>query len=435
MTKTPSHNPSPEPGAAPGSRRGTVADSADAFPYRLLFEHANDAVFISDLDDRILDANHAACRLYGYSRDELLAMRINDLQAPERRAPAGTVIRDEIDRYGGRAFETTDIRKTGERIDVEVTTTLIQTAHGRLALSIARDVSDRKKIEQALRDSQGELRRLNVDLEKRVHERTAELEQARERQAELAHVARLSTMGEMASGLAHELNQPLAAIMNYGSVILRRIEAGDDSASYEPAVQRVVDQARRAAEIIRRLRDFVAKRGLHRVPTDLSKLVLEVLPLIQPEARKYQIAIETDLAEGLPEVVVDPIQIEQVVVNLVLNAIEAIDSADGEGEGTDEVDGQRQGESPSTIGRGPITLGTSRVAAGVRLSVCDTGPGMTDQELDHVFDPFFTTKPGGMGMGLTISQSIVDSHGGRLWADRSAEGCTFCIDLPLASMS
>lgn len=416
-------------GQASSPDNPSPADPADAFPYRLLFEHANDAVFISDLDDRILDANHAACRLYGYDRAELLAMRINDLQAPERRAPAGTVIRDEIDRYGGRTFETTDIRKTGERIHVEVTTTLIPTAHGRLALSIARDVSDRKKIEQALRDSQGELRRLNVDLEKRVQERTVELEQARERQAELAHVARLSTMGEMASGLAHELNQPLAAITNYGNVILRLIEAGDDSATYEPAVQRVVDQARRAAEIIRRLRDFVAKRGLHRSPTDLSKLVLEVLPLIQPEARKYYIAIETDLAQALPEVVVDAIQIEQVVVNLVLNAIEAINSTSGAGGRASAGDGEA-GSSPA-VGPRTITLRTLRQEGGVQLLVCDTGPGMSDQELDHIFDPFFTTKPGGMGMGLTISQSIVDSHGGRLWARRRVLGCTFCIELPL----
>lgn len=399
----------------PDSINAAADASADGFPYRLLFEHANDAVFISDLNDRILDANRAACRLYGYERDELLTMRINDLQAPERRAPAGTVIREEIDRYGGRTFETVDIRKDGQRVHVEVTTTLIQTARGELALSIARDITDRKATENALRSSEDELRRLNVELEQRVQRRTAELEQSHARQAELAHVARLSTMGEMASGLAHELNQPLAAIVNYGGGILRRIETGDDAASIGPAVQRVVAQALRAAEIIRRLREFVTKRGLQRESADLNQLILGLLPLIQPEASTQNIEITTRLAPDLPRLVVDTIQIEQVLVNLVLNAIEAI-----------------AGVLPGHPTRPGLIEIVSFCADGqVRLEVRDNGPGLPDAYQVRLFDPFFTTKVNGMGMGLTISQSIVEAHGGRLFAEDSAAGTAFCICLPV----
>ena len=645
--------------------------AAEDFPYRLLFEHANDAVFISDLSDRILDANRAACRLYGYEREELLAMRINDLQAPERRAPAGTAIREEIDRYRGHTFETTDISKDGRRMRVEVTTTLIQTARGELALSIARDISDRKQIELALRDSREQLRRLNVELEQRVDQRTEELETARaelesvleaspvviyaadpspamptryvspnlvaifgypasrmiedsgylrgrvhpeDRAAmpgafadlnrhgraeveyrfldgagryrwvhdqmrlirradgspieiagvltditpqvqarqqlhliqsavehvreivvlldarasprdlrivyvnpaftavtgvlprdavgqplaalcpsdqddglaeefrvliesapsdqaehtgestcrdkdgrplavewtispvrdhaqrvshwvlvlrditrrrkeeeltrahleELAHVTRLSTMGEMASGLAHELNQLLAAITNFGQGILRRIESGTaDATDLGPAVQRVVDQAHRAAEIIRRLRDFVTKRGRHRGPADLNHLVREMLTLTQAEAREKHVRLVTDLAEGLPPLVVDAIQIEQVILNLIRNGIEAL-----------------AGQHPPLAG--VLTLRTAYDQSSVLLEVIDNGPGLPPQHRDRVFDPFFTTKDGGMGMGLTISQSIIEDHGGRLFAAAATTGATFCMALPVA---
>lgn len=152
-------NPTPEPSAshAAGPRAAgssaTVHPPTEDFPYRLLFERAMDAVFISDLKDRILDANLAACELYGYTREELTGMHVSELQAPERRGKQGTVIENELERHAGHSFETIDIRKDGTRIDVEVTTSLIHTQKGPLAMSIARDISERKQIERALRDN------------------------------------------------------------------------------------------------------------------------------------------------------------------------------------------------------------------------------------------------------------------------------------------
>jgi PAS domain S-box-containing protein len=246
-----------------------------------------------------------------------------------------------------------------------------------------------------------------MDVTERLH---AE-EQSRLHLEELARVSRLSTMGEMASGLAHELNQPLAAIRNYVSGSLLRLERGD-TASVAAALKSAGDQAERAARIIQRLRDMVRKRAPIRREVQLNDLVAAVVEMTTYEARRYGIEVGTQLDPQLPRVWVDPIQVEQVLLNLVRNAIEALHG---------------QGGNPRRI-----AIFSRRLDADVVLTVEDNGPGVPLDPPDRVFDPFFTTKQDGMGMGLPISRTIVENHGGHLEAENKPDGGSrFRFHLPI----
>ncbi|MEO8601668.1 MAG: ATP-binding protein [bacterium] len=245
-----------------------------------------------------------------------------------------------------------------------------------------------------------------------VTERKRAEEVARQRQAELTHVLRLSTMGEMAAGLAHEINQPLAAIVNYAHGTARRLR--DDPrvvAAVLPVIDSIATEALRAGEIIRRLRHMVRKEACRQDWMDVNALIAEAARLVEPEARQRSVDIDLYLSTSLPPVLGDGIQIEQVVLNLLRNAIEAM---------TD------------VTGRRYLQVATRPVPdEGVEVAVRDTGPGMAPEVALHVFDPFFSTKPSGLGMGLSISRTIVESHNGRLWATPNPDGgTTFRVVLP-----
>jgi PAS domain S-box-containing protein len=249
-----------------------------------------------------------------------------------------------------------------------------------------------------------------------VTERKMAEEEARARQAELAHVLRLATMGEMAAGLAHEINQPLSAIVSYARGCSRRLKSGtaEATALVEP-IEAIAHQAMRADEIVHRLLLFVRKQKPVRESVRIDDLVREVVQLVAGEARKRRIALDVELASGLPSVEVDRIQIEQVILNLVRNGMEAMQA------------------SPVRDGRLLV-----RTAAGeggtVEVSVEDEGEGLPPDASDRVFEPFFTTKRTGLGMGLAISRSIVRGHGGRIAAAANPErGVTFRFTLPAAS--
>ena len=240
-------------------------------------------------------------------------------------------------------------------------------------------------------------------------------QQSRQHQAELVHVSRLSTMGEVATGMAHELNQPLSAIVNYANGCSRRIQNGvGDSAELLGALDQVKSQAQRAGEIIRRLRALVGKQPPIRTDGDLNALVREVCGFLEFETDKLgiQIALELD-PEPIP-VHVDLVQIEQVLLNLVRNGLDALEDVPED--------------------RRSLTIRTgSDGAEHAMVSVADTGPGVGREALLQLFDPFYTTKPGGMGMGLAISQTIVENHDGRIWAESEPHrGTVFHVILPLA---
>jgi C4-dicarboxylate-specific signal transduction histidine kinase len=245
------------------------------------------------------------------------------------------------------------------------------------------------------------------------------LEQAHEEQlqrhrAELAHMARLNMMGEMAASLAHELNQPLHAVKNYayGSICrLRKTPQTDPE--LVAALEQISEEANRAAAIVRRVRAFVQKREPQLHPVSINRLVEEVVLLAKAEFEQQHGAVVLALSENLPLVLGDPVQIEQVLMNLVHNGLEAMD------------------ETPHENRR--LSIKTARLGDNsIQVDVGDHGKGIAGVDLEKVFEPFFTTKPEGMGMGLAISRSIIQAHGGRLWATANqGPGCTFHFTLPI----
>jgi two-component system sensor histidine kinase TtrS len=271
-----------------------------------------------------------------------------------------------------------------------------------------------------------ELSAANKELEKQIVERRRAEDIARQRQAELAHAARLNTMGEMASGFAHELNQPLSAITNYAQGCVRRLDrglGGDNASALRDAVEvealrdameQVSAQAGRAAKIIRRIRSFVRKEQPKHSRVDVNALIRDVADFTQAEFDRSEVLIGLDLGRSLPPVQADAIQIEQVILNLIRNGIEAMN----------DVRGRRR-----------LDIATRPAPGGIRVSVRDRGQGIPVDNLDHIFDPFVTTKPGGLGLGLSISQSIIEAHGGRLFAESPAGGGTrFRFTLPAAEV-
>lgn len=237
-------------------------------------------------------------------------------------------------------------------------------------------------------------------------------EQAKEQQAELAHLERVRTMGQMAAGLAHELNQPLGAIMNY-SVVLKGMldKVPDKPATTTQILDEIVSEVARAGEIIRRLRSFVKKQSPMTTRCDLNDLICDTIGLLAFDLRQASIVPTVTLTEELPEVAVDGVQIQQVMVNLVRNAIDAMENI------------------PAAERK--ITITTS-IDDGVRLTVTDNGCGIPPENLSRIFDSFFTTKSYGLGMGLALCRTIVEEHHGSLTArSEPGGGSTFSLRLPL----
>lgn len=245
--------------------------------------------------------------------------------------------------------------------------------------------------------------------------RIAAEEEALQHQSDLAHVDRLNILGEMVSGIAHELNQPLSAISTYCQSGLRIIDASREVP--EKLVHVLTEsslQAKRAGKIIHRMRQFAAKGKVQRRAIDLNRVIGDATDFIGSELDKQGITLQLDLARDLPSIMADSIQIEQVVLNLLYNAIEAMNEAGSE--------------------RRELVVSSRQVEEGqLEVMVRDSGPGLDPATSDRLFDTFFTTKEDGMGLGLAISRSIVEAHGGQLWADsQPGKGATFYFNLPVA---
>jgi C4-dicarboxylate-specific signal transduction histidine kinase len=248
----------------------------------------------------------------------------------------------------------------------------------------------------------------------RDEKRRAE-EQLQQRLAELAHVSRLATMGELVSELAHELNQPLYAISNFAWACLNltRSSTVENLPELTVWLEQICEQSQRAGEIIRRVYGFVRKSPTQARFVDLRELVQDCTSLLQVNLRQQQVEISLDLAADVPPVSVDPVQIQQVLINLMNYAIDAM---------ADLPKGERQLR---------VRL-FRRANEEAEVQVMDCGCGAGEIDLEQLFEAFFTTKTEGMGMGLAISRSIVEAHGGRLWAERNQErGLTFRLALPL----
>lgn len=244
-------------------------------------------------------------------------------------------------------------------------------------------------------------------------ERKEAEEKALQHQNELAHVSRLGTMGEMASGLAHELNQPLTAIANYTRGCIRRLQGKDpDISEIVKAIDHSASEAERAAKIIKRLRDFVSKGEPSKEPVDINDIIHMVTEITAADINRYQIGLNLHLAHRPSVIKADHIQLEQVVLNLLRNSMESLQQQAGD----------RSIDITTTEDNGNITV-----------SVSDNGPGVQPDSLDRLFHPFYTTKKHGMGLGLSISRSIIEAHGGQLKMIEKQEnnGCTFRFMIPV----
>jgi len=278
-----------------------------------------------------------------------------------------------------------------------------------------------------LKRAKAEMVKVNEALEQRVIERTVELDaaQAERRQAEveLAHVTRVTTLGELASSMAHELNQPLAAVVTNGNACLRWLARDEPNLEEATkAVTRMIRDANRAADVIAHTRALLRRSSGEKARLDVGDVIRDALTFVEPEALRHRVAIRKMIAADLPAVWGDRIQLQQVILNLVVNGIEAMTDVP---ESDRARDLQISGERIEIDGR-PALL----------VAVEDSGLGVTPERLDRLFEPFFTTKPAGLGMGLPISRSLVQAHGGQLSATRNAgHGTTFRLILPAAGPS
>jgi len=238
-----------------------------------------------------------------------------------------------------------------------------------------------------------------------------ERERLREAQADLAHVSRMTAMGELTASLAHEVNQPITAAVNGASTCVRWLTREEpDLGEAREAAQGVIRNAKRAAEIINRIRSISKKGESKRQLADVNELIQEMIALLRTETKRYSVSVRTELSAELPKVMADSVQVQQVLMNLIMNGIDAMKDVDRERE---------------------LTIRSQRVDnRTLMISVSDTGVGIPPHQVDRIFDAFFTTKSHGIGMGLRISRSIVESHGGRLWAaDNSPQGACFHFTL------
>ena len=263
------------------------------------------------------------------------------------------------------------------------------------------------------RDEQGRfVRSRSVSID--VTEKKAAAEQLRQRHTELAQVLRMSTMGEMTSAIAHELNQPLTAIYNYARGCLRRVRSGKWSREeLIDVMEKTSEQAKRASDVVRNIREFLGRGAPDRSHVDLNDLAMVVANLAASELHSGRVGLSLDLADAVPPVLADRIEIEQAILNLVRNGIDALQEV---------PEGERR-----------LVMHTSTVDdRAVEVAVFDSGPGLSTAVVDRIFEPFFTTKQDGMGMGLAISRTIVEAHGGRIWAEANGgRGTTFRLRLPI----
>jgi two-component system sensor kinase FixL len=357
-----------------------------------IVESSDDAIIGKTLDGIVTSWNKAAERTFGYTSTEMIGQSILRLAVPER-VDDMTEILNRIKR-GERVshYETVRRHKNGTALDVSLSVSPIYDADGHLigASKVARDITVAKRTETALKESQIQLQEL---------------------QSEFLHASRLSVMGQMASAMAHELNQPLTAVVNYLEAARHLIQSGSVASDrLDDLMGRAVTQAERAGNVIRQLRQFVTKGETERRAENLNKLVEEALALALVGARQSGVRVTLELDRSLPSILADGVQIQQVILNLVRNGIEAMEEAD-----TRE-----------------LVIATHTTLDTAQITIADTGPGIPPEFNERLFQPFVTTKKTGMGLGLSICREIVEAHQGQLGTvPRPGGGTVFRVTLPI----
>jgi PAS domain S-box-containing protein len=347
-------------------------------------------IFIWNFEGQIIEANEAFLQMVNYSREDLASGRLNwkDLTPPEWRDLTERNV-EQIKATGTlRPYEKEYFRSDRSRVPVLVGSAVFEEGQND-GVAFVLDLSEQKRAEEALRRSQAYLA---------------------EAQAELAHVTRVTALGELTASIAHEISQPLAAVVANAHASMRWL-SGDspDLAEAREAIRRITRDGKRAGDVVSRMRSLFKKASTAKDRLDLNEAIEEVVILTEAEARRDRVALRKELAADLPPVMGDRVQLQQVVVNLILNAIEAMATVEGR---------ERDLVIKTQLGEGDE----------IRVAVRDSGIGFDPVSAERIFDAFHTTKPG--GLGLSISRSIVESHGGRLWAaSNDGPGVTFQFTL------
>ena len=357
---------------------------------RAILHAAVDAIVTIEESGAIESINPAAERAFGYARDELIGRNVSVLMP--------SPYREEHDRYIAQYLRTGKARiigigreieaqrKDGSVFPADIAVSEVRLPGRRLFTGIIRDLTERRAME----------------------------ERARLRLEDAAHTARVLELGEMCSGIAHEMSHPLAAIVSFAEGCLRMVRGGGaEPALIEDTLGRVAEQGIRAGEILSGLRDLVRKDESRSEAFHLDATIEETLLLVDHERRRRGIRVEVDREPGLPAVSADRVQIEQILLNLLRNAFHAVEGAE----------------------RRQVRMRVTRAGSDrVRLIVEDSGPGLTPELCERVFEPFYTTRPSGLGIGLAISRSLAERHGGRLWAESGdGRGARFGLELPYAA--
>jgi two-component system sensor kinase FixL len=360
-----------------------------AAEFQALLDAAVDAVVIIDEKSTIITFNRAAERMFGYAQSDVLGKDVSLLMAEPHRSKHGAY----VERYLatgeahiiGKGREVEARRANGQVFPVSLAVGEAHEGGARRFVGIIRDLSEQRAAEQRARS-----------LEQR-----------------LAHVARFNLMGEMAAGIAHEINQPLSAIATYAQAGQRLLQRGaPDLGMLAEVCSKIDDQVRRAGQVIANLRKFIRKQEIETQPLDVNRVVEDVMTLIEADAHSESIPVHFRPGAGLPKVRADAVQLQQVLLNLTRNSVDAMRGGLGKDRG--------------------ILIETELTRRGrVCIRVTDHGHGVSPQVGDHIFHPFVTTKREGLGVGLAISKTIVQSYGGTLgYSENPAGGAVFAVELP-----
>jgi PAS domain S-box-containing protein len=365
-------------------KRAEQALIASEARFRTFVDHATDMFMLHDENGRVLDVNRNACETLGYSRDELVGATASffDLQMDD---VAWRIKRERLKAGGIATLESRYCRKDGTVFPVEIRMREFGEGGRPQIICLSRDITERKRTAETLR----------------------------EMQAELAHANRAAAMGQVTASVTHELSQPITAILCNAEAALNWLGAQSPKLeNARQALNAIVAESKRGGEIIGWIRSLIKKAPLPKESVDVNAAILDVIAIVRSELLKRDVLIQTDLAAGLPLVKGYRVQLQQVVLNLVLNAIEAMNRLE--------------------VGRGELRISTAAGGSGlVVVAVRDNGPGVDVAMIDRLFDPFYTTKPDGTGMGLSICRSIIEAHGGQLWTRANEpRGAVFLFSVP-----
>jgi C4-dicarboxylate-specific signal transduction histidine kinase len=327
----------------------------------------------------------------GYDREDLVSGRVRwtDLTPPEGRDRSARAVEQVKVTGSAQPYEKEYVRKDGSRVPVLIGSAAFDEQRDE-GVAFVLDLTERKRAEAEARESE------------RRH---------REMQMEVAHANRVATMGQLTASIAHEVNQPIAGAATNAEAALRWLAARPpDLDEARQALGSIVKDANRAGDVIGRIRDIVKKAPPRKDRVDINEAIREVIELTRGEAAKQGAAVQTAFGEGLPLIEGDRVQLQQVVLNLIVNAVQAM----------------------GTVEQGPreLSITTAAEPSGVLVAVKDSGPGLAPANLAQLFAPFYTTKADGLGMGLSICRSIIEAHGGRLWATNLPRGAIFSFTVP-----